>query len=61
MPGEREDREHLILCRDCGMAAVVPFKPLEKRQIFCRVCYRRRKEEERRYGASLNVDTRRNT
>jgi CxxC-x17-CxxC domain-containing protein len=60
MFGESEDTSHLILCRECGMAAFVPFEPREGREIFCRTCYRRRKEKERREGFTPTLDSQRN-
>ena len=48
MPDEEEG--HVILCGECGMAAMVPFKPREGRQVFCPTCHRRRRHEEYREG-----------
>jgi CxxC-x17-CxxC domain-containing protein len=49
MPADR-DTGKLILCHDCGKAALVPFEPAEGRRVFCPPCYRRRVDEERQYG-----------
>jgi CxxC-x17-CxxC domain-containing protein len=32
-----------ITCNSCGVAAEVPFKPAEGREVFCQACYRARK------------------
>lgn len=32
-----------ITCAECGVAAQVPFKPIEGRQVFCQECYRARR------------------
>ena len=42
----QETEEHMILCADCGMAALVPFRPRYQRQVFCPPCHRRRKKDE---------------
>lgn len=34
---------HSITCNSCGVAAEVPFKPAEGRDVFCQACYRARK------------------
>ncbi|MGD8376433.1 MAG: hypothetical protein PVF68_09855 [Acidobacteriota bacterium] len=43
---QRESEEHVILCSDCGMAALVPFRPSQGRRVFCPPCHRRRKKDE---------------
>jgi CxxC-x17-CxxC domain-containing protein len=41
---ERPERPRYdITCAECGIAAQVPFKPLEGRQVFCQPCYKARK------------------
>lgn len=37
---------HVILCQECGMAALVPFKPREGRRVLCPPCHRIRKRDE---------------
>jgi CxxC-x17-CxxC domain-containing protein len=40
--GERE--MHKIKCADCGAETEVPFKPDGTRPVYCRDCYRKRKQ-----------------
>ena len=30
---------HKAICSDCGQEAMVPFKPVEGRSVYCRNCY----------------------
>jgi CxxC-x17-CxxC domain-containing protein len=39
---------HKINCSDCGKEAEVPFKPKEDRPVYCRDCFIKRKEAERK-------------
>ena len=43
---QEETEGQLILCNDCGMAALVPFRPSQERRVFCPPCHRRRKKDE---------------
>lgn len=40
-----EPREmHKATCAECKSSCEVPFKPIEGKPVFCRDCYRKRKE-----------------
>ena len=44
--GPREPREeHKATCAACGKECTVPFKPKEGRDVFCRECYTKRKQD----------------
>jgi CxxC-x17-CxxC domain-containing protein len=43
---QAETGSHVILCEDCGLAALVPFKPQPGRHVFCPPCHRRRKKDQ---------------
>jgi len=52
----RPERERFdITCATCGVAAQVPFKPIEGRQVFCQECYRARRGTARPSGEPLDV------
>ena len=34
------------VCSACGASTKVPFKPIEGKEIFCKECYKKRKEEQ---------------
>ncbi|MBS3167962.1 DNA-directed RNA polymerase [Candidatus Woesearchaeota archaeon] len=36
---------HKATCSACGQECEVPFKPTEGREVFCKECYRSKKEE----------------
>ena len=44
MPDEG-DSGYLILCHECGLAAMVPFRPAEGRAVYCPPCHRRLQDE----------------
>ncbi|MBN2102309.1 MAG: hypothetical protein JW716_05560 [Candidatus Aenigmarchaeota archaeon] len=35
---------HKAVCADCGQECEVPFQPDEDRPVFCRDCFRKRKD-----------------
>ena len=37
---------HTITCSSCGQEAQVPFKPAEGRDVFCKDCFRKKREEQ---------------
>lgn len=37
---------HKATCSDCGQECEVPFKPIEGKPVYCKECYRKRKEKE---------------
>lgn len=48
--GYRDDREmHKITCADCGKEAEVPFKPTKDRPVYCQECFRKHRDDRRRY------------
>jgi len=46
MSGTGENATYLVLCDECGLAALVPFRPSTGRPTFCRACYHRFRERE---------------
>ena len=44
-----------ITCAQCNVAAQVPFKPIEGRQVFCQECYRARRGIARPEAETLDV------
>jgi CxxC-x17-CxxC domain-containing protein len=46
-----------ITCGACGIAAQVPFKPIEGREVFCQECYRARRGTARPETEVLDVAT----
>ncbi len=44
-----------ITCAECNVAAQVPFKPIEGRQVFCQECYRARRGIARPETEALDV------
>ncbi|MBS3167807.1 DNA-directed RNA polymerase [Candidatus Woesearchaeota archaeon] len=36
---------HKATCSSCGQECEVPFKPSEGREVFCKDCYRNKKEQ----------------
>lgn len=44
---DRGPREmHTVTCSECGQETQVPFKPAEGRPVFCRDCYRKKREQQ---------------
>ena len=44
--GGRAPRESFeIVCAECGAATTVPFKPTEGRPVYCRDCFRTKRQE----------------
>ncbi len=42
---DRGPREmHKAVCADCGQECEVPFKPAEDRPVFCRDCFRKKRD-----------------
>ncbi|MHA1865147.1 MAG: CxxC-x17-CxxC domain-containing protein [Candidatus Heimdallarchaeaceae archaeon] len=39
-----------IVCDDCGKKAQVPFKPDGERPVYCQDCYRKHRQNNRRYN-----------
>lgn len=37
---------HEATCSECGSKCEVPFKPTEGRAVFCKDCYRKKKEKQ---------------
>ncbi|HLC67074.1 MAG TPA: CxxC-x17-CxxC domain-containing protein [Candidatus Nanoarchaeia archaeon] len=37
---------HKATCSECGNECEVPFKPTEGRAVFCRDCYRKKKDKQ---------------
>ena len=35
---------HKAVCAECGKECEVPFKPTEGRDVFCKDCYRKKKQ-----------------
>jgi CxxC-x17-CxxC domain-containing protein len=35
---------HKATCAECGQECEVPFKPAEGRPVYCKECYRKKKE-----------------
>jgi CxxC-x17-CxxC domain-containing protein len=35
---------HKATCSECHQECEVPFKPIEGKEVFCKECYRKRKE-----------------
>jgi len=46
-PGFREHREikTVVRCSSCGAEAEVPFIPRSDREVYCRVCFQKRRRE----------------
>ena len=43
--GDRPPREsHEVVCAECGTTTTVPFKPTEDRPVYCRDCFRARRQ-----------------
>ena len=43
--GDRPPREsHEVICAECGATTTVPFKPTEDRPVYCRDCFRARRQ-----------------
>ena len=40
---------HKATCSECGNECEVPFKPMEGKPVYCRDCYRKRKEQSDSY------------
>jgi CxxC-x17-CxxC domain-containing protein len=48
--GPREPREmHKAVCSECGKDCEVPFKPDPSRQVFCRDCWMKKRDENRKF------------
>lgn len=39
-------RMHDAVCSQCGAQTKVPFKPIEGKEILCKECFKKRKEQE---------------
>jgi len=43
--GPREPREmHKAVCSECGKECEVPFKPTEGKPVYCKECYRSKRQ-----------------
>jgi CxxC-x17-CxxC domain-containing protein len=43
--GDRPPRESFeVVCAECGTTTTVPFKPTEDRPVYCRDCFRARRQ-----------------
>ena len=56
-PAPRDSRtRYRIKCADCGAMALVPFKPVEGRAVYCPNCYRARKGWVRQATDGVEID-----